>query len=102
MKGTGEEVFEFSTIEEKPTKINSVTPEYPLIAKRGGIEGTVYVKVLVNKKGLVDSVEVTKGPKVFHKSAIEAARATRFIPAKLNKKPVSCWVIMPYRFVLQD
>ena len=101
-KRTTEEIFELFMIEESPTKINNIAPEYPPIAKRAGIEGTVYIKVLVNKKGLVDSIEVTKGPKVFHQSAIEAARATKFVPAKLNNKSVSCWVIMPYRFVLQN
>ena len=96
-----EEIFELFAVEEEPKRINSVVPEYPEMAKRTGIEGTVYLKVLVNKKGLIDSVSVIKGPKVLHKSSIEAARAIKFTPAKHNDKPVSCWVIMPFRFILE-
>ncbi len=97
-----EEIYDSSAIEEEPSIINNITPKYPLLAKRAGIEGIVFVKVLVNKEGLVDSIEVLKGPKIFHTSATEAARATQFTPAKQNSKPVSCWVVIPYRFVLQN
>ena len=92
------EVYEFFSVEEQPKRLNAVTPEYPETAKRAGIEGTVMLKVLVNKTGKVDSVEVQKGPAVFHKSAAAAARATTFKPARQNDRAVACWVVMPFRF----
>ncbi len=95
------EIFELFAVEKKPAIINPIIPKYPEMAKRAGIEGTVYLKVLVNKNGMVDSVHVVKGPKVFQKSSIETAKMTKYTPAKLNNRSVACWVIMPYRFVLE-
>lgn len=97
-----EEIFEVFAVEEAPERINSVVPEYPQIAKDSHVQGTVYVKVLVNEKGLVDSLEVVKGPTVFHESSLKAAKAIKFKSAKINDRPVSCWVIIPFKFELKS
>ncbi len=97
-----EEIFEYFNVEEPPKRTTAVQPEYPEMAKRAGIEGTVMLKVLVNTKGDVDSVEVQSGPSIFHKPAETAARKTRFQPARQNDRAVPCWVIMPFRFVMQN
>ena len=96
-----EEIFEFFAVEEQPERIKDIAPEYPKAARRAGIEGTVIVRALVSKKGEVEKVEVLKGPKELHDAAIKAAIATKFKPAKQNDMPVSCWVAMPFRFVLE-
>ncbi len=93
------EIFEYFAVEEEPKILNTVIPEYPKFAERAGIEGTIHLKILVNKKGLVESVKVIKGPKIFHKPSIDAAKKTTFIPAKQYDKPVACWVIMPFKFI---
>ena len=85
-----------------PKRIQTIVPEYPEMASRAGIEGTVYLKLLVNSRGEVDSVEVQRGPKIFYKSAIEAAKATRFTPAIKNDKAVAWWVFLPFRFVIEN
>ncbi len=90
--------FEAADVEEPPKRTAAVMPEYPPIAERAGLEGTVQVKVLVNTEGLVDSVTVIDGPAVFHEAAASAARRTRFSPARQNDVPVACWVILPYVF----
>jgi len=95
------EIYEYFNVEEPPKRSAAVQPEYPEMARRAGIQGVVTLKVLVNAQGSVDSVEVQNGPTVFHKSAIAAAKATRFEPARQNDKPVPCWVVMPFRFVAQ-
>ena len=97
-----EEIFELFAVEEKPERINDVAPEYPKTAERARIEGSVYLKVLVNKKGTVDSVLVVSGPKIFHKTSIDAAKKTRFNPAKHNDQPVACWVYMPFKFEFEE
>ena len=97
-----EEIFEVFAVEEEPERLNTVVPEYPQIAKDSHVQGTVYVKVLVNEKGLVDSLEVVKGPTVFHESSLKAAKAIKFKPAKINDRPVSCWVIIPFKFELKS
>jgi len=94
-----EEIYEYFAVEEEPKIFDTVIPEYPKFAERAGIEGTIHLKILVNKKGLVDSVKVIKGPKIFHKPSIDAAKKTTFIPAKQYDKPVACWVIIPFKFI---
>ncbi|MFC1693450.1 energy transducer TonB [Candidatus Latescibacterota bacterium] len=96
-----EEIYEYFAVEEQPRRTNTIVPVYPEMAKRAGIEGTVLMKVLVNKEGLVDSVEVINGPEIFNESAKDAAMASSFTPAKQNDKPVICWVFMPFRFILE-
>ena len=97
-----EEIFEYFAVEEHPEPLTNVIPVYPPMAKRANIHGTVTLRVLVNKEGVVDSVKVEKGPKIFHTSAIDAAKATKFRPAKQNDRPVACWVIMPFRFIIEE
>jgi len=95
-------IYEYLEVKEPPKRIRTVVPEYPEMASRAGIEGTVYLKVLVNSKGLVDSVEVQRGPKIFQNSAIKAAQFTTFAPARQNDKAVACWVILSFRFVREN
>lgn len=95
-------VYEYFEVEEIPQKIKNIVPEYPEMARRAGIEGTVTLKVLVNEKGAVDSVEVIDGPPAFRKNSVQAAKSTVFKPAKYNDRAVACWVIMPFRFKLSD
>jgi protein TonB len=98
---TESEIYEYFEVEKVPERLENVIPEYPEVARKAGIYGTVTLKVLVTNSGAVDSVEVLDGASVFRKSAIEAAKATKFSPAMFNDKAVSCWVIMPYKFVLK-
>ena len=95
------EVYEFFSVEEPPKPLVTVSPEYPEMAKRAGIQGIVYLKVLVNRAGRVDSVEVQKGPEIFLKPAVAAAKQTTFKSARQNDRPVACWVVIPFRFVLK-
>ncbi len=97
-----DEVFEYYAVEEPPKRINVVSPVYPEMAERAGLKGTVVLKVLVNTSGAVDSVEVVEGPEIFHNASISAARKTKFTPARHNDRPVSCWIIMPFRFVFDN
>jgi periplasmic protein TonB len=105
----GTDVKQTASSEDKPVnefvppkRINTIVPDYPEMASRAGIEGVVYLKLLVNSAGFVDSVEVQRGPKIFQRSAIEAAKATRFTPAKKNDKTLAWWVYLPFRFIIEN
>ncbi len=100
--GGEQDADDFVTVEEMPRKLNNVVPLYPEMAERAGIEGSVDLKVLVGVNGTVDSVVVLDGPKIFVDSAIDAAKRTRFSPAKYGGRPVACWVLMPFRFMRND
>lgn len=100
-KQVEDEIYEFVAVEEKPAISENVVPKYPDAARRAGIEGTVFVAVVVDKEGKVTSAEVLKGPAELREAALEAAKATKFKPARQNDKPVSCKVVLPFRFVLE-
>jgi periplasmic protein TonB len=95
-------IYDYLEVKDPPKRLKTVIPEYPEMASRAGIEGTVYLKVLVNSKGFVDSVEVQRGPKIFQNPAIKAAQSTLFSPARQNNKAVACWVILSFRFVKEN
>ena len=78
-------------------------PPYPLLARRMGAEGVVVLRVLVRDDGSVAKVVVAKssGFVMLDEAAAKTVRAGwRFIPARLNGKPVESWVDVPIRFVL--
>ncbi|HID11316.1 MAG TPA: energy transducer TonB [Candidatus Latescibacteria bacterium] len=100
--GPEDEIMEFWHVEVKPRLLKSVVPEYPEIARKAGIAGTVFVKILVGKDGRPEEVEFIKGPRIFREVALEAAWEFVFSPAKQNDRPVRVWVIVPIRFRLRD
>ncbi len=76
-------------------------PHYPEIARLAGIEGIVYLKILVDENGNVEKAKVEQGAKdMLDNSALEAAKKAKFSPAMVNDKPVKVWVILPVAFKL--
>jgi len=70
---------------------------YPKLAAETGFKGKVYLRVLVNEKGVPQEVIVLKSPKnkfkeQFEKAAIEAVMKGRWTPAYFGNKPVSVWM----------
>ena len=80
-----------------PIMIKSVEPVYPQEAKRNADEGKAVVKMWVDSLGKVTMVFIQEiSDKVFSKSVMDAAMATRFKPAKLDGKPIGVWLIAPF------
>ncbi len=97
------EPAEFIPIEKLPVPIKQVAPTYPEIARRANIEGTVLLKIWVDKEGKVHEVRIVKSDsEIFNQAAIEAAKQYLFTPAIMNQNPVSVWVTIPFKFVLQS
>lgn len=91
----------FIEVDEVPVLKTQIKPAYPQIAKLAGIEGTVYLKLLIDEKGNVVKVKVEQGAKeILDNSALQAAKEAKFSPAILNNKPVKVWVILPVAFKL--
>lgn len=100
MEEEEEEIVEIWRVEKQPKPVVEVVPEYPEVARKAGIEGTVYVYVLVDKSGKVEAVGRVLGPPVFHEEARKAALQWVFTPAIQNDKPVRVWVSLPFKFQL--
>lgn len=68
--------------------VKKVNPEYPEEARRGRIQGTVVLHVLISKAGDIAKVEVVSGDPVLVPAAIEAVKQWKYKPYLLNWNPV--------------
>jgi TonB family protein len=97
----------FSSAEEMPMPVGGILAiqqniKYPELAKRANIQGRVFVKALVDKNGDVVHTEIIRGiGGGCNESAMEAVKATKFLPARAQGKPVNAQVIVPILFKLQ-
>ncbi len=96
------EFGKFVPYDTKPEFIRYATPEYPEMARKANLEGTVLAQLLVGADGKVYDVRIMSGPEIFHEAVRAAAFASLFSPAKQRDKPVAVWVAVPYRFSLRD
>jgi protein TonB len=94
---------EFTPYDEPPVQLNEITYDYPPLARQAGIEGTVWIKALVDKNGNVRDAVIfkTSGSSAgFEDIAKEGAFKIKFKPAISNKQPVAVWVVYPVHFKL--
>jgi protein TonB len=92
---------DFVPVEQQPVPVKQVNPEYPEIARRAGVEGTVWVKILVDKEGKAKKAVIMKSDnEIFNENAIKAAMGWVFTPAMMNNGPVAVWAAVPFRFKL--
>lgn len=92
----------FIPVEKLPEMVVSAKPVYPELATRANLEGTVYVKVLVDKEGKPKKAVVVKTDgEIFNQAAIDAVLKCVFSPAIQNNKPITVWVVIPFKFMLK-
>lgn len=97
----------FVVVEEMPEPIGGIEAiqkniKYPEIARRAGIEGTVFVLAYLDERGNVVKTEITKGlPGGLNEAAMDAVKLTKFIPGKQRGKAVKVKVVIPIKFVLE-
>ena len=79
-------------------------PKYPDAARKEGWEGTVLLKVLVDREGKSRSIEVShsSGFETLDRVAMETVRVWRFHPAHYGERLVESWVKIPIIFSLAD
>ncbi|MCK4667264.1 energy transducer TonB [Candidatus Dependentiae bacterium] len=79
-------------------------PKYPRIALKNGIEGTVIVKVEVDKLGTPYKVEISQssGSDMLDNAALRAARKCKFSPAINNGDALESTAILYYKFIITD
>ncbi|WP_420821225.1 energy transducer TonB [Ramlibacter rhizophilus] len=80
-------------------------PEYPAAARRREQEGTVHVRIRVLASGQPSEVHVQRSSGIaeLDRSAVAAAEGSSFRPAlSATADPMDSWVLVPYKFILQD
>lgn len=80
--------------------LNNPAPYYPQNAKRKGIQGKVFLNVVVKTDGTADSVQISRssGSNDLDMAALDAVKQWKFIPAKSKGQPVQANVIVPVEF----
>jgi protein TonB len=88
--------------QKAPVIIKRMHPVYPEIARKANLEGTVWVKLWVNREGKVKQVIVVKSTSdIFNQPTIDAAMQFVFTPAMMQNGPVAVWVTMPFHYRLK-
>ena len=91
----------FRIYEKAPQLTKRIDPDYPQMARQLGIEGTVFLEIIVEKDGTVSSVRVLKSVHpLLDESAMAAAYKLVFTPAMTRDLPIRCYVTYPITFRL--
>jgi len=106
--GTGDElapVDERTPGLEPPVVIPSTRahPDYPDIARKAKVTGSVLLLIIIDKDGRVGTIEVIQAPDArfgFELAAIEAVKQWRYRPARLGGRPVAVQATVRIEFTL--
>jgi protein TonB len=97
----------FVVVEQMPELIGGLEDlqkriKYPEIAKKAGVEGTVFLQFVVDENGNVMDPAVVKGIGAgCDEEALRAIRTAKFKPGKQRGKPVRVRFSLPVRFRLK-
>ena len=80
--------------------VKKVNPSYPPEARRQHVEGTVVVRVNIDKDGNVTSVEPVTGHPLLMPAAIDAVKQWTYKPYLLNRTPVDVETTVLLNFVV--
>ncbi len=92
----------FMPVEQQPTLDMAAlyrNIEYPEIARKSGVTGTVYMRVLVGVDGRVEQVKLVHSDHMLlEKEAVRAAQEAVFSPGMQNGVAVRVWMVIPVTF----
>lgn len=81
--------------------LHKVEPQYPAIAKQLHIEGTVVVKAIISRDGVITRAEAESGQTWLAQAALTAVRQWRYRPYYLNHEPIEVETEITVNFVLE-
>jgi protein TonB len=90
---------------ERPRIIPSsrAVPDYPAMARRAHVMGTVELRIVIDEEGRVGRIEVVRAPDSrfgFDLAAIEAVKRWRYEPGRLDGRPVAVEALVLVEFTL--
>jgi protein TonB len=77
-----------------------IRPAYPAIARVARVEGTVVVEATISSTGSIEDLRVISGPAMLRPAAIDAIRAARYRPYRLNGVPTTVETTISINFRL--
>ena len=84
---------------DNPRLVHKVEPEYPIVAKKACVEGTVVIEAVTNAAGDVAEAKVISGHPLLRTAAVNAVKEWKYEPFIVNgeKKPVSFTVVLNFK-----
>jgi protein TonB len=84
--------------------VDNPKPDYPAAARETGAQGTVLLRVLVDRKGLAAKIDLQRrsGFTDLDRAALEKVKLWRFRPARRGDRLIEDWVTIPIVFRLDD
>ena len=99
--GGGTGVIAFGSA-DAPKFLHRIVPQYPPAARMRREEGRVMLKLTIDEKGTLMNVEVVESTgSDFADAAVDAAKRSRFTPARRNNAPILSVALLPIRFTLR-
>lgn len=94
--------FEETAKDKKPKQLNSPMPSYTEQARRNGVEGDVYIRILIGEDGKVLRASVIRGlPDGLDDQALKAVYKLKFKAAMKDGIPVKYWMPIIVEFRLR-
>jgi len=81
---------------------SKIAPIYPPLAMQARIQGTVVLKVIINRDGEVQDISLFSGHPLLAPAAIEAVKQWKYRPYLLNGEPVAVETQVQVNFSLSD
>ncbi|MFZ0978046.1 MAG: TonB family protein [Candidatus Acidiferrales bacterium] len=83
----------------KPPRLISAPPVvYPEMARQAGISGDVVVRIVIDKSGKVTEAKAISGPILLRDAAVSALRDRKYVPSKLDGRPISLEMLVTIQF----
>jgi protein TonB len=80
--------------------IKKVNPEYPALARRARLEGSVITEAIITESGTIDSLHIISGNPIFYQSVLDALQQWRYEPTLLNGQPLEVITTITVNFRL--
>jgi protein TonB len=80
--------------------LHRVQPTYPPLARQARVQGTVELRAIISKAGMIENLVVVHGHPMLATSALEAVRQWRYRPYLLNNEPIEVETEITVNFVL--
>jgi len=103
-EGIKRNAFKPTEVTRQPKWLKRILPEYPNEAKRARKEGKVVLEATIDDDGKAKDIVIKEDGVGFGcaGAAIQALKASRFIPAKWGEEAVAQRIIVPYIFKFED
>jgi len=85
----------------EPRKIVDVTPVYPMLATKAGVQGMVIIEATINERGRVVNATVLRSVPILDEAALEAVRQWVYTPTLLDGVPTPVIMVVTVRFHLR-